>query len=81
MLIIYLQVVTNKIKTKNNHLQGEKYEKKLNSKSKVVKVSLTGSNINKYSELNTVARYVFDYHLSIRIIEIYKGKIYCPFLV
>ena len=32
--------------------------KKLNSKSKVVKASFTGSNITKYSGLNNVAKYM-----------------------
>ena len=33
-------------------------KKKLNNQSKVVKASFTGSNITKYSELNTVAKYM-----------------------
>ncbi len=41
-----------KIKTKNNHIQVEKYEEK------VVKSSFTGSTITKYSVLNTVSKYM-----------------------
>lgn len=33
-------------------------KKKLNNQSKVVKASFTGSNITKYSGLNTVAKYM-----------------------
>ena len=33
-------------------------KKKLDNQSKVVKVSFTGSNITKYSGLNTVAKYM-----------------------
>jgi len=33
-------------------------KKKLNGQSKVVKYSFTGSNITKYSGLNTVAKYM-----------------------
>ncbi len=33
-------------------------KKKLNSQSKVVKASFTGSNITKYSGLNSVAKYI-----------------------
>src|ERR1035437_10502111 len=33
-------------------------KKKLNSQSKIVKASFTGSNITKYSGLNTVAKYM-----------------------
>ena len=33
-------------------------KKKLNSQSKIVKASFSGSNITKYSGLNTVAKYM-----------------------
>ncbi len=36
----------------------ENTKKKLNGKSKVVKASLKGNNITKYSGLNTVVKYM-----------------------
>jgi hypothetical protein len=59
MLITYLQVVTNKDKNKKTiTFEMKNTKKKLNSQSKVVKASFTGSNITKYSGLNSVAKYM-----------------------
>ena len=38
-------------------------KKKLKNQSKVVKSSFTGSNITKYSALNTVAKYMNHQHI------------------
>jgi len=47
-----------KISTKNITFKMKNTKKKLKSQSKVVKHSFTGSNITKYSGLNTVAKYM-----------------------
>ncbi len=48
----------NKVSTKNITLKMKNTKKKLKGQSKVVKHSFTGSNITKYSGLNTVAKYM-----------------------
>jgi len=60
MLIVYLQVVTNKDKDKKQFASWrmKNTNKKLKNQSKVVKASFAGSNITKYSGLNTVAKYM-----------------------
>ena len=60
ILIAYLQVVTQKRfdKKLSASWRMKNTKKKLNSKSKVVKNSFSGSNITKYSGLNTAAKYM-----------------------
>ena len=60
ILIAYIQVVTQKRfdKKLSASWRMKNTKKKLNSKSKVVKNSFSGSNITKYSGLNTAAKYM-----------------------
>jgi len=59
MLIVYLQVVTQrKIHKKNITSRMKNTKKKLKGQSRVVKATFTGNNITKYSGLNTVAKYM-----------------------
>ena len=60
MLIVYLQVVTQKKINKKLSASWwmKNTKKKLKGQSGVVKYSFTGNNITKYSGLNTVAKYM-----------------------
>jgi hypothetical protein len=60
MLIAYHQIVTDKNKSKKQFASWrmKNTKKKLNNQSRVVNASFTGSNITKYSGLNTVAKYM-----------------------
>jgi len=44
--------------TKNYHFSDKNTNNKLSGKSKVIKASFSGSNITKYSGLNTAAKYM-----------------------
>ena len=55
---LYSKFRHKKHKQKNITFRMKNTKKKLNSQSKIVKASFTGSNITKYSGLNTVAKYM-----------------------
>ena len=48
-------------------------KKKLNSQSKIVKASFSGSNITKYSGLNTVAKYIHPVKLVSDLAKLFYG--------
>jgi len=56
--LLIFKVLKQKTQTINITFRMKNTKKKLNSQSKIVKVSFTGSNITKYSGLNTVAKYM-----------------------
>ena len=56
--MLIFKVLKQKTQTINITFRMKNTKKKLNSQSKIVKVSFTGSNITKYSGLNTVAKYM-----------------------
>ena len=47
-------------------------KKKLNSQSKIVKASFSGSNITKYSGLNTVAKYIHPVKLVYELAKLFN---------
>ncbi len=51
-------------------------KKKLNNQSKVVKASFTGSNITRYSVLNTVAKYMNGQNIVKSISTLYPTRRY-----
>jgi hypothetical protein len=58
MQIAYIKNVKKNKKQKNIIFRMKNTKRKLNNQAKVVKASFTGSNITKYSGLNTIAKYM-----------------------
>ena len=57
-ILLIFKLLNLIISAKEHHLPDEKYKKEVKNQSKVVKSSFIGSNITKYSGLNTVAKYL-----------------------